>query len=154
MKKIIKVSENNERKVDELGRIVIPITMRKKLNIQENDYLEMYKSGKNIILKKLEYNAKKNNLSNLNIIINNDIQLNIDINKIENNISKSKCNEAIVRTIDELGRVIIPKQLREELNIKERNILKLCEKDNMIILIKKEYDNNNSRKKNSNFNRK
>ncbi len=40
------------RKVDELGRIVIPSELRKKLNIEIKDSLEIYVSGDSIILKK------------------------------------------------------------------------------------------------------
>ena len=37
------------RKVDDLGRITIPVTKRKELEISTGDKLEVYKSGKNII---------------------------------------------------------------------------------------------------------
>lgn len=40
------------RKVDELGRIVLPIEMRRTLNIAEKDSLEIYVDGENIILRK------------------------------------------------------------------------------------------------------
>ena len=40
------------RKVDELGRIVLPIEMRRTLDIAERDALEIYVDGENIILKK------------------------------------------------------------------------------------------------------
>ena len=42
------------RKVDELGRIVLPIELRRTLNIEEKDALEIYVDGENIILKKYE----------------------------------------------------------------------------------------------------
>jgi transcriptional pleiotropic regulator of transition state genes len=42
------------RKVDELGRIVIPMELRKKLNINEKDALEIYVDNEQIILKKYE----------------------------------------------------------------------------------------------------
>ncbi|BAQ36506.1 AbrB/MazE/SpoVT family DNA-binding domain-containing protein [Clostridium botulinum] len=42
------------RKVDELGRIVIPKELRKVLNIDEGDGLEIYTEGEQIILKKYE----------------------------------------------------------------------------------------------------
>lgn len=38
------------RKVDELGRIVIPIEIRRSLDIEEKDPLEIYVEGYNIIL--------------------------------------------------------------------------------------------------------
>lgn len=40
------------RKVDELGRIVLPIEMRRTLDIEEKDALEIYVEGTSIILKK------------------------------------------------------------------------------------------------------
>ncbi len=40
------------RKVDELGRVVIPIELRRTLGIEEKDALEIYVEGEHIILKK------------------------------------------------------------------------------------------------------
>lgn len=42
------------RKVDELGRIVIPIELRRTLDIAEKDALEIYVDGEHIILKKYQ----------------------------------------------------------------------------------------------------
>ena len=42
------------RKVDELGRIVLPIELRRTLEIAERDSLEIYVEGSTIILKKYE----------------------------------------------------------------------------------------------------
>ncbi|WP_073089133.1 AbrB/MazE/SpoVT family DNA-binding domain-containing protein [Thermosyntropha lipolytica] len=42
------------RKVDELGRIVIPIELRRTMGIEEKDALEIYVDGDKIILKKYE----------------------------------------------------------------------------------------------------
>ena len=42
------------RKVDELGRIVLPIEMRRILDIAERDPLEIYVDGDNVILKKYQ----------------------------------------------------------------------------------------------------
>jgi len=42
------------RKVDELGRVVIPIELRRTLGIEEKDALEIYVDGEKIILKKYE----------------------------------------------------------------------------------------------------
>ncbi|GFN21726.1 AbrB/MazE/SpoVT family DNA-binding domain-containing protein [Moorellaceae bacterium AZ2] len=42
------------RKVDELGRIVIPIELRRTLGIEEKDALEIYVDQEKIILKKYE----------------------------------------------------------------------------------------------------
>lgn len=40
------------RKVDELGRIVLPIELRRTLDIAEKDSLEIYVEGSAIVLKK------------------------------------------------------------------------------------------------------
>ena len=40
------------RKVDELGRIVLPIELRRIMNIAEKDALEIYVDGETIMLKK------------------------------------------------------------------------------------------------------
>ena len=45
------------RKVDELGRVVIPIEIRNQFNISEKDPIEIYVSGSSIVLKKLEENC-------------------------------------------------------------------------------------------------
>lgn len=42
------------RKVDELGRIVLPIELRRTLDIAERDPLEIYVDGPSIILRKYE----------------------------------------------------------------------------------------------------
>ena len=42
------------RKVDELGRIVLPIELRRTLDIAERDSLEIYMDGPSIILKKYQ----------------------------------------------------------------------------------------------------
>jgi transcriptional pleiotropic regulator of transition state genes len=42
------------RKVDELGRVVIPIELRRTLGIDKKDALEIYVDDEHIILKKYE----------------------------------------------------------------------------------------------------
>ncbi|MEG2000299.1 MAG: AbrB/MazE/SpoVT family DNA-binding domain-containing protein [Evtepia sp.] len=42
------------RRVDELGRIVLPIELRRTLNIAEKDSLEIYVDGPAIVLKKYQ----------------------------------------------------------------------------------------------------
>ncbi len=42
------------RKVDELGRVVIPIELRRTMDIAERDALEIFVEGSHIILKKYE----------------------------------------------------------------------------------------------------
>ena len=45
------------RKIDELGRIVVPKEIRKKLTIANEDPVEIYVEGDKIILKKYEENC-------------------------------------------------------------------------------------------------
>lgn len=42
------------RKVDELGRIVLPIELRRTMNIEVKDALEIFVDGDQIVLKKYE----------------------------------------------------------------------------------------------------
>lgn len=42
------------RKVDELGRIVLPVELRRTMDIAEKDALEIYVDGNHVILKKYE----------------------------------------------------------------------------------------------------
>ncbi len=42
------------RRVDELGRVVLPIELRRNLDIAEKDALEIYVDGNMIVLKKYE----------------------------------------------------------------------------------------------------
>ena len=51
---IIMKSTGIVRKVDELGRIVLPIELRRTLDIVEKDAIEIYVDGASIILKKYE----------------------------------------------------------------------------------------------------
>jgi AbrB family transcriptional regulator, transcriptional pleiotropic regulator of transition state genes len=46
------------RKVDELGRVVIPIELRRNLGIAEKDPLEIFIDGDQIILKKFKLTHK------------------------------------------------------------------------------------------------
>lgn len=45
------------RKIDELGRIVVPKEIRKKLGIANEDPVEIYVDGDKIILKRYEENC-------------------------------------------------------------------------------------------------
>lgn len=45
------------RKIDELGRVVLPMELRNKLKIKERDPMEIFVDGSSIILKKFESNC-------------------------------------------------------------------------------------------------
>ena len=51
------------RRIDDLGRIVIPKEIRKNLRIKEGDNLEVFVDGEDIILKKYSMMNKINDLS-------------------------------------------------------------------------------------------
>lgn len=42
------------RKIDELGRIVLPIELRRTLGIEEKDRIEIFVDGESIILRKYQ----------------------------------------------------------------------------------------------------
>lgn len=46
------------RKIDELGRITLPIELRRTLNIGEGEPLEIYVEGDMVVIKKHEPNSK------------------------------------------------------------------------------------------------
>ncbi|MGC9934456.1 AbrB/MazE/SpoVT family DNA-binding domain-containing protein [Priestia aryabhattai] len=44
------------RKLDNLGRVVLPIELRRTLNIKKNDPVEIFVDNENIVLKKYSLN--------------------------------------------------------------------------------------------------
>lgn len=87
------------RKVDQLGRVVLPKELRKTLNIQEiEDFLEIYVEDNRIILKKYEDDAE---------------------------------TMGMVRRVDQLGRIVLPIELRRNMDIAE-------EKDALEIFVDRE----------------
>lgn len=78
------------RRVDELGRVVIPKEIRKKLEISEKDPIEIYVEGRSIILKKIEDNcifceSNKNLITYKEKLICKKCLENLQKNKIEEN---------------------------------------------------------------------
>jgi len=55
------------RKVDELGRIVLPIELRRTLNIAERDMVEIFVDGTSIVLKKYVPESSKTSRGSKNI---------------------------------------------------------------------------------------
>lgn len=126
------------RKVDDLGRITIPVTKRKELEISTGDKLEVYKSGKNIILKKVDVKISKDTIQIVRAIINGELEIDIEVKHLKTRFDKNYKKNHELKVIDELGRILIPRELREELNINRNDKMKICIKDNMIILIRTE----------------
>lgn len=126
------------RKVDDLGRITIPVTKRKELEISTGDKLEVYKSGKNIILKKVDVKISKDTIQIVRAIINGELEIDIEVKHLKTRFDKNYNKNHELKVIDELSRILIPRELREELNINRNDKMKICIKDNMIILIRTE----------------
>ena len=70
------------RKLDELGRVVIPKEIRNKLDIEEKDPIEIYIDGNSIVLKKFELGC---------IFCNNSK----DLNTFKDKLICKKCLEKI-----------------------------------------------------------
>lgn len=147
MEKSIKEQTNNKDfvSIDGLGRISIPSDIRKQLQIETGNKLDVYRSGRNIILKKINMKIEKITLQQLNITIDQITEISIKINDLILNKAKDTNSKHKIRTIDELGKIIIPIEERQELNIMENDKFKLYIKEDMIILIKKERKYNNVR---------
>lgn len=95
------------RRVDQLGRIVVPKEIRKNLNIVEAvDCMEIYLEDGMIVFKKFDGNVN---------------------------------TAGIVRRVDQLGRVVLPIELRRMLNIvEERDALEIFVADGSVLLKKYE----------------
>ena len=46
------MGKGNISKIDNLGRVVIPKSIRKALNIEHNDQISMYVEGENLVISK------------------------------------------------------------------------------------------------------
>lgn len=136
------LKNENEVIVDELSRIKLPLSIRKRMGIERNEKLSIYASGKNIILKKLE--VKRNEVRENKIIIDNKYEVKILISSLKINTK--------VTTVDEIGNVLIWSEIRDKVGISKKDKLKICIKDDIIILIKKECEFYN-KKKMANHNR-
>ncbi|KGX85465.1 AbrB/MazE/SpoVT family DNA-binding domain-containing protein [Pontibacillus litoralis] len=85
------------RKVDELGRVVIPIELRRTLGINEKDALEIYVDDEQIVLKKYmpnmtcqvtgEVSDQNMKLANGKLILSEEGAKEL-IREIESNLSK------------------------------------------------------------------
>ncbi len=96
------------RKVDELGRIVLPVEMRRALKIENNEELKI------TVVDDIVHFMKKDVE-----IANEEIQ-----------------NSTIIRKTDELGRIVIPQKWRELLDIKIKDPVEIIKKGKIITLKK------------------
>lgn len=137
--------KEDETFVDEIGRIQLSQNIMQKINIKSGNKLEVYRSGKNIVLKKLT--PKRDISKETSMIIDNKYEVKIQISNLDFN-TKHK-----ITTVDEFGKVLIWADIRKETGIMEKDKLKVCVKDDIIILIKKDYNGNNKRRRYSNNNK-
>lgn len=99
------------RKIDELGRIVIPKELRQRLKIQESENLIINCVDKNIKISKFSYVVNNINfIKKLGDIFNIIFKYNIIITDLENIIysnkpfNNSKLDSKIMKDVDELKR--------------------------------------------------
>ncbi|KGX83462.1 AbrB/MazE/SpoVT family DNA-binding domain-containing protein [Pontibacillus marinus] len=87
------------RKVDELGRVVIPIELRRTLGINEKDALEIYVDDDQIVLKKYKPNMtchvtgevsdQNMSLANGNLVLSPEGAKEL-MNEIQNSLNKAE----------------------------------------------------------------
>lgn len=99
------VEMKSVRKVDELGRIVLPRDMREYLNCTQKSYVRVQVHDNSIYLTKTE------------------------------ETDETSAAEP-VRKIDELGRVLLPKEMRKKLAWEAKDYIKIQITENAIILEK------------------
>ena len=134
-----------ETSVDGIGRVQLAKSVMKKIGIKSGDKLEEYVSGRNIVLKKLT--PKKDISRETSMIVDNRYEVKMQISNLDFNTKHR------ITTVDEFGNVLIWNEIREDVGIIEKDKLKVCVKEDAIILIKKGQDDNNRRKSNFNNNR-
>ena len=115
------------RRIDELGRIVIPKEIRRNLGIHDGENVEIYTDSDNIILKKYYRLNNSNNLAkSLCELINNEFNYKIIITDREKIISTSGIDKELINK----------KINKELLNILENR--EIVELENSELIIEKE----------------
>ena len=79
------------RKIDELGRVVIPIELRNGLGWNEKESLEIYIESNKICIRQPKFEGRIDSVG-------------------------------IIRKLDELGRIVIPKEIRNKFDIAEKDL--------------------------------
>lgn len=119
------------RKIDDLGRIVIPKEIRRNLNIKNNDELNIWVEQNSIILQKYKYNKTYQDLaSKICNIIDESLNMEIVITNTEEIIAASNSAEIVNKKISENLLTLIKENRsyvsseKESLNITiDKNIL-------------------------------
>jgi AbrB family looped-hinge helix DNA binding protein len=123
------IKNEKETTLDGIGRIQLSKNILQRMKIKNGDKLEVYASGKNVILKKLK--IRKTETRENTMIIDDKYEIKVQISNLDFNTNHK------TTTVDELGRILIWSEIRKKVNIIENDTLKVCVKDNMIILIPK-----------------
>ena len=108
-------------KVDSLGRIYIRMAIRKELGIDEGDGLAVSINNNIILLKKSKV------VKTERCVLPFGAELKIKLDKDSN----------VVRKVDEIGRYVLPIEIREKLGIKENDELCITTDNDFIKLEKK-----------------
>ena len=99
------------KRIDDLGRIVIPKEIRRKLKIEDNENMEIYINDDEIIIKKHSLlKEKENNICNIGRIITGLTDKNIIITNREKIIYSSNKDYTNKEISDELKEYIINRQ--------------------------------------------
>ena len=85
------------RSIDDLGRVVIPKEIRRNLEIKENNFLDIYLDGDNIILKK----AKAKGNSEL------DDRIKVVMRELFPYVNRSDQIPEIISRIEEIRKIIL-----------------------------------------------
>lgn len=108
------------RKIDELGRVVIPIELRNRLGWNEKESLEIYVESNKICIRQPKFEGRIDSVG-------------------------------IIRKLDELGRIVIPKEIRNKFDIAFKDAVEILVYDDVIMIMKKEltciFCNNNNQLK-------
>ena len=129
-------------KVDELGRIEIEIGVRKKLGIKEKDKFEIYPENNSIVLKKLDVVIEKEKVFEVESKIEKDLVINVCVNRVKSTILNIHDLGNPIRTVDEVGRIVLPIELRNLFNIHNKDEVESEIKGKNIILTKKKRERN------------
>ena len=108
------------RRIDDLGRVVIPKTVRKALNIKTGDNLEIYIESENIILKKYSEMGKIGEIGLIvSSVLEEKLKVKVYITDRDKVISNTEDKDTISKELQE----IIGKR-----KIEERQELKITDK--------------------------
>lgn len=118
------------RKIDDLGRIVIPKEIRNTLNIKESESLEIFVEDENIILKKhYKMNKNLNSINNYVNIIEQLIDSNIIITDREKVIVASTKHKDFLNTKINSNLLSLIEERKQKIN---KNIEKISLLENII----------------------